>query len=105
LEERGLVRREADPADARAARVRLTARGRRAAAEVERQELRFAETILERLPAGRRDGVMEALRLLLGAVRQATDTCCPGAFDHLMEGFPREGPAKPRRSGAGGTPS
>ena len=88
LEERGLVRRGADSRDARAANVRLTPRGRRAAARVEQQEAQFAEEILRRLPAARRAEVLESLRLLLGAVREATQSCCAGAFDHLMEDFP-----------------
>ena len=90
LEERGLVRRDADPADARASRVGLTAAGRRAAARVERQEVLFAEAVLERLPSEDREEVLEGLRRLLRAVRGATEACCGSAFDHLMQGFPRE---------------
>jgi DNA-binding MarR family transcriptional regulator len=83
LESEGLVAREADPRDARAARVKLTAAGERAAERVGEQELAFARAILERL--GPRGGdVVAALRELLGAVRDATEACCPGAFDHLM---------------------
>src|SRR5512139_130065 len=46
LEADGLVARDADPDDARAARVRLTPAGERSAAKVEQQELAFAEGIL-----------------------------------------------------------
>jgi DNA-binding MarR family transcriptional regulator len=84
LEEAGLVAREADPDDARAARVRLTAAGRGASAQVDRREEAFAQSILDRLPADRRDAVLAALSDLLLAVREATEGCCPGAFDHLM---------------------
>jgi len=86
LEESGLVVREADPGDARSARVGLTARGRKAACAVEAQEVGFARQVIERIPAARRDAVVEALGDLLAAVRAATQDCCPGAFDHLMTG-------------------
>lgn len=95
LEADGLVARGEDPEDARAARVRLTAAGERAAASVEQQELEFAEGILARLGPRRRVEVMDALGDLLGAVRDATEACCPGAFDHLMEGV---GAGAPRRT-------
>jgi DNA-binding MarR family transcriptional regulator len=89
LEERGLLRRAPDPDDARASVARLTATGTRAAAEVERQQVDFAVSILERLPPTRRDAVLASLDTLLDAVRESTERCCPGAFDHLMETFPR----------------
>lgn len=85
LEEAGLVERESDPGDARAARVALTEAGRDAARGVERQEQAFARDVLERLPAERRAAALQALESLLGAVREATEACCPGAFDHLMK--------------------
>jgi len=87
LERSGLVTRLADPEDGRAFHLSLTAAGRKAAAALERQEEAFARTVLERLPAGRRRGVVDALGDLLAAVRGATEECCPGAFDHLMKGF------------------
>ncbi len=83
----GLVVRQADGKDARAARVRLSAAGRRAALGVADREEDFARQVLERIPAGRRAAVLESLGDLLAAVRGATEACCPGAFDHLMEGF------------------
>ncbi len=83
----GLVVRQADGRDARAARVRLTAAGRRAALGVADREEDFARQVLERIPEGRRAAVVESLGELLAAVRGATEECCPGAFDHLMEGF------------------
>jgi DNA-binding MarR family transcriptional regulator len=83
-----LVTRDSDPEDSRAARVALTAAGRSAAAEVERREEAFARSILDRLPAERQEVVLEALSDLLLAVREATEGCCPGAFDHLLAGFP-----------------
>lgn len=86
----GLVERLADPEDARASRIRLSRAGTRAVEEVRRQEQVFAQDVLERLPADRRDAIVDGLRDLLEAVRGATETCCPGAFDHLMTDFPKE---------------
>ena len=86
LEAERLVARDTDPDDARAARVRLTAAGERSARRVEEQELQFARGILDRLGSERRrQEVLEALTELLVAVREATQECCPGAFDHLLE--------------------
>ncbi len=87
LEDDGMLTRDADPEDGRAARVRLSPAGDRAAARVERQELAFAEGVLARLGPERRSEVTRALAELLSAVREATEQCCPGAFDHLMEGL------------------
>ena len=109
LIEGGLVARQSDSRDARAARVRLTAAGRRAATGVAERERDFAQQVLDRIPADRRTAVLESLAELLAAVRSATEACCPGAFDHLMEGFgpacgPGEcdcGPARPADEAAG----
>jgi DNA-binding MarR family transcriptional regulator len=89
LEAAGLAERLPDERDARAGRVGLTAAGRRAAARLERQEQAFARQILETLPAERRAIAVSAIVELLGAVRQATESCCPGAFDHLMKDMPQ----------------
>jgi hypothetical protein len=51
---------------------------------VEQQELGFAQAVLERLPAAQRKAALPALEALLEAVREASEACCPGAFDHLM---------------------
>ena len=91
LEAAGLIRRGADPEDARAGRVSLTPKGRAAARELEHQEVAFARQILERLPEERREAVSAAFHELLVAVREATEECCPGAYEHLMEGLPVEG--------------
>jgi DNA-binding MarR family transcriptional regulator len=88
LEGSGHVSRGHDPADARAARVTLTAAGRRVADRLESQEEDFAGEILARIPSGRRPRVVEALNDLLAAVRSATEDCCPEAFTHLMKDFP-----------------
>jgi len=86
----GLVERLADPEDARATRVRLLPAGVRAAQAVRRQEHAFARAVFDRLPVKRREAIVEGLRDLLAAVRAETETCCPGAFDHLMTDFPKE---------------
>ena len=98
LEERGLVKRAAERGDGRASRAALTPAGSRAAAEVLRQDEAFAEGILGRLPAGTRRAAIDALEGLLAAVRGATESWCPGAFDHLMSGIPRAGTAASRRA-------
>lgn len=100
LEASGLVEREADPEDARSARVGLTARGRQAARAVAAQEEDFARQVLAQIPAARRAAVVDSVGDLLAAVRAATQECCPGAFDHLMTGI--EGVGMERPTGADG---
>lgn len=90
LEEAGTVERIADPADGRAFLVALTRKGEAAAARVEQIDQQFARQILGRLPAARRRRALQGLADLIGAVREATESCCPGAYDHLMRDFPRE---------------
>jgi DNA-binding MarR family transcriptional regulator len=98
LEAERLLARETDPDDSRAARVRLTAAGEHAARRVEDQELEFARGILDRLgSAPRRREVISAISELLVAVREATEECCPGAFEFLLEDLPDKGQG-PRRS-------
>lgn len=94
LEEAGLILRRADRGDRRASRVELTAAGRDAAARVEAAEECFARSVLERLPEDRRAAVVGSLGELLGALRAATESCCPGAYDHLMRDLPRATPAQ-----------
>jgi DNA-binding MarR family transcriptional regulator len=84
LEERGLIRKEPDPNDGRAQRVVLNQTGFEAADEVRRQEHTFARSVLDRLPMGSATETLTTLEELLTAVRSATETCCPGAYDHLM---------------------
>jgi len=91
LLESGLVERETDADDARASRVALTVAGRRSAEQLAEQEADFGREILERLPPDRRQAVVLALQDLLVAVREATERCCPGAFDHLMTDYPETG--------------
>ncbi len=104
LETGQLVRREADPEDARSSRVSLTKKGRAAARELERQELAFAGQILERLPEARREAVSTAFRELLVAVREATEACCPGAYEHLMGELPARDDVADAACGCGSQP-
>lgn len=90
LVEAGFVEQVADPEDARATQVRLLPSGLAAAAAVRGQEQEFAEAVFDRLPAERRHAIVEGLQELLVAVRSVTETCCPGAFDHLMTDDPKE---------------
>lgn len=84
LEAAGLVTRTPEPGDGRALRLRLTKAGERAAREAGGRERAFAESVLARLPSDRRAASLAALQDLLRAVRDATEACCPGAFEHLM---------------------
>lgn len=98
LEERGLVKRAPEREDKRAFRAALTVAGKRVANDVLRQDDAFAASILDRFPARNRAAALNSLEQLLIAVRDATESCCPGAFDHLMTGIPRAEGAAPRRS-------
>ncbi len=86
LVDRGLVERGPDPHDRRALRAELTNEGRTAAAMVRRNETDFARGILSSLPVGSVTTTLDAFDNLLAAVRSATETCCPGAYDHLFAG-------------------
>jgi DNA-binding MarR family transcriptional regulator len=98
LEERGLVKRIPERGDGRAFRAMLTAAGNRVAGDVLRQDEAFAASVIDRLPARKRSASLDGLEELLVAVREATESCCPGAFDHLMTGIPRAVGAASRRS-------
>ena len=88
LETAGLICRAADPKDARSSWMSLTSKGRTAARELERQEEAFARQVLERVPEERRGAVASVCHDLLAAVCEATEACCPGAYEHLMEDPP-----------------
>jgi DNA-binding MarR family transcriptional regulator len=88
LEERGLVERTPDPVDGRSQRARLTPAGRAAADGVRRQEELFARAILDRLPPGTASETLSAFGRLLAAIHAATESCCSGAYDHLMTEIP-----------------
>lgn len=66
LEERGYVRRVPDPGDARAKIVRLTARGRRCAAETRRVVAAIWARTRRELGDRRSEALREALELLAG---------------------------------------
>jgi DNA-binding MarR family transcriptional regulator len=84
LVQRGLVDRGPDPDDRRALRAQLTVSGRRAVRTVRRHETDFAFDILCRLPQP--TATLDAVDELLAAIRDATERCCPGAYDHLFTG-------------------
>jgi DNA-binding MarR family transcriptional regulator len=86
IEESGLVRRSNDEEDGRAVQVELTDRGRRTVARLEAMEDAFAERVLARLEPGARARALEGLSALLDAVKDETEACCSGAFDHLVSG-------------------
>lgn len=88
LQRRGFIARRRHGNDGRSYQVALTGRGRRAAARLERREEAFARSVLERLTPVRRRRALAGLSDLLAALRQATEACCPGAFDHLMGDVP-----------------
>ncbi len=98
LEERALVGRRSHPRDGRAFEVALTGRGRKAAILLDRRDEEFARSVLDRLPAQRARRALQGLNDLLAAVRGATESCCPGAFDHLMQDFPRARAGATRRT-------
>ena len=83
LEDRGFVIRAPDPDDRRALRASLTNAGRSAAVSVRGQEIEFTRTILEKLPGVSAETTVAGIENLLAAIRTATESCCPGAFDHL----------------------
>jgi DNA-binding MarR family transcriptional regulator len=84
LKDRGLVKTEADPTDGRAVLVVLTDDGIEAARRVAEVEHEFARSIADALGTqGARD-TLTALDGLLTVVHGASQSCCPGAFDHLM---------------------
>jgi len=83
LEDRGFVVRGPDPDDRRAFRASLTDAGRSAAASVRNQEIEFTRAILEKLHGVSAETTVAGIEDLLVAIRSATETCCPGAFDHL----------------------
>ena len=86
LVERGLVLRGADPNDRRALKAELTKEGRLSANAVRQQELSFARDILANLPPSSASTTLDAVDRLLAAIHSATETCCPGAYDHLFAG-------------------
>jgi DNA-binding MarR family transcriptional regulator len=74
MEALGHAAQRPDPDDARARQVTLTAKGRRLAGEVDDASARRHDALLARLPAGRREAVLDALRALNEALAQEPPT-------------------------------
>ena len=62
----------------------LSPAGRDSAEELARIEDDFARSIATDLGADCTTEIVALLDRLLAAIRDASDRCCPGAFDHLM---------------------
>jgi len=62
----------------------LTDAGFAAAGEIRRQEEVFTRSVLYHLPQGSAADALATLENLLIAVRSASESCCPGAYDHLV---------------------
>lgn len=69
LEQRGWVHRVTDPNDGRARILELTDKGREIATDVVQRRAQRLFTLLEHVPASRRQSVINALRLLTKAGR------------------------------------
>lgn len=77
MAERGLVTKQANPADARSWLVTLTAEGRRTVDELNRTLDEHAEQLLASLNARERAAVENSLLILMKALREDTAaTCC-----------------------------
>jgi len=97
IEGRGLVERVPDPDDGRALRMRLTASGRRAARELETQNERFAELLLQGLPVRRRRRAVEGLMDLLEGIDRVAGAACPAQFKPVREFLEAEAARAPAR--------
>ena len=74
----GLLRRSRDEkGDRRRVFVSLSARGRALATKLESCADAYCERILERIPAGRREDVMQALDILVTAIDDLPSVCGP----------------------------
>ena len=78
LERDGRVRRVRDESgDRRRVFVLLTSRGRSLAGKLEDCADVYCERILARIPPDRRDEVLQSLALLVEALDDPSDACCP----------------------------
>jgi DNA-binding MarR family transcriptional regulator len=73
LQDRGLIRREPDPADRRARLLALTAKGRRLRDQVRRAIRREEERLLAALPVTERAAFLRALRRLADLTSASVD--------------------------------
>ena len=78
----GQVERRPAPEDGRAVVIALTAKGDQSAAELNRLSQRWSEGILQRIPLGQRQAVIEALETVVEAVN---DCCATGCEPELVQ--------------------
>jgi DNA-binding MarR family transcriptional regulator len=69
-----MVLREIDPKDRRYLTIRLTAQGRQTFREIEVKMERYFEQVYQALPEGKREQVVESIRILLQALGE--NPCC-----------------------------
>jgi len=77
LKSRHFVRLESCPVDKRAKRIHLTEQGHQTAANVDRTSQDLFRTVLSNLPAGNREGVIQAVRDLTLAIQQRQEGGSP----------------------------
>jgi DNA-binding MarR family transcriptional regulator len=76
LVERELVVRRFDDGDRRLIYIALTAAGRKMLAGIRTQQLRSLRQILERIPVGERQKLLDGLEIFAAAVQDWLMTCC-----------------------------
>jgi DNA-binding MarR family transcriptional regulator len=93
LIERELVVRRFDENDRRMIYVTLTAAGRKLLAGIRAQQLNSLGQILERIPVGERQKLLEGLEVFSNAVQDWLVTCCaPGKVEVRWRENPRTNP-------------
>ncbi len=76
LVEQGRVERVPAPDDGRSVLVVLTEKGRQSATELESLSRRWSEGVMERIPAGQQEAVIEAIQTVLNAVSECCGSDC-----------------------------
>lgn len=76
LVQKGMVDRQPDAEDRRVVRVRLTGRGAQAKQQLQETLQGFFTRVLEDLPAGERESVVQNLEKLNQAIRNTLSACC-----------------------------
>jgi DNA-binding MarR family transcriptional regulator len=73
----GRVERIPAPDDGRSVLIVLTDKGRRSATELEYLSRRWSENVMERIPTGQQESVIEAIQTVLNAVSECCGGVCP----------------------------